>query len=116
MTENPEKPMSDMKQQMYSSLLSMSSELYASDSLFHTRATLAAAACSYALLTMDQMMTNEMYAVAAQAAAAALLLAKVPDEDIISATDQGAVAATMMEFAMRRAAVAKEMGLEGYEL
>lgn len=87
---------------MFNMLCSVASGAYINDGLFHGRCQIAVSAAAYALHRMGQRIDKDQYAVAMQAAAVALVLAQVPDDELAESLDMGKVMISQLEFSRAR--------------
>lgn len=103
MTDEP-----DTRELMNRALLNTSSQLFSTDPLFHARCQITASVVNYACHSMGEKMTREIYSCVMQAAAVALVMAMVDDDELSESVDHGKILVSMLDFERASTAVAEE--------
>lgn len=108
----------DKRAAMNETLLSASSQKYMTDPLFFSRVQISISAVAHLCNRTNTALTNDHIAVATQAAAVALIMALVPDDELSESVDHGKVLVGMLDFQRaydsmeRRIADEKQSGVD----
>lgn len=107
--------LTESRKEMMTALLNLSSAMFVSDPLFHARCQITGSTMAYACHRIGEPMTREVYAAVMQAAAVALVLGSVDDEDLAESVDHGKVLVSMLDFERVQAEMQAQLDREREE-